>query len=115
MLAEETRFEVLRLLGSRPAISQREVASALGVSLGKVNYCLRRLIRTGFVKVGNFKDGRKRTAHIYLLTPLGTQHRAQLALKFLQRKLQECDALEAEVRQLSHEAGRRNQRRAVIT
>jgi DNA-binding Lrp family transcriptional regulator len=39
-LNDEMHYRILRLLESRPDISQRQLAQALGVSLGKANYCL---------------------------------------------------------------------------
>jgi UDP-N-acetyl-D-glucosamine dehydrogenase len=45
---QETHLKVLRQLEENPDITQRELAEALGVSLGKVNYCLKALIEKGF-------------------------------------------------------------------
>ena len=38
-------FEILRKIKSKPNSSQRELASDLGFSLGKLNYCLNALQR----------------------------------------------------------------------
>ena len=37
------QFNVLRKMKSKPNCSQREMASDLGFSLGKLNYCLKAL------------------------------------------------------------------------
>ncbi len=49
-LQEVTVFRVMRLLEDNPQMSQRELAQALGLSLGGVNYCLRALIDKGWVE-----------------------------------------------------------------
>ena len=40
-LDDETRYVLLRRLADNPRLSQRELAKELGMSLGKVNYCLK--------------------------------------------------------------------------
>ena len=52
-IREDTRFKVLRLIDENPNASQREIAIALGVSLGGVNYCLRGLVGKGLLKIEN--------------------------------------------------------------
>jgi EPS-associated MarR family transcriptional regulator len=103
-LEDETRYQVLRLLESNPELSQREVARMLGVSLGTVNYCLRALIEKGWVKVTNFKNSRNKAGYMYLLTPRGVEQKGRMTVQFLQRKVQEYEALRAEIRQLRQEA-----------
>jgi DNA-binding Lrp family transcriptional regulator len=56
MLSEEMRYQVMRLLETNPELSQRDVARTLGISLGRVNYCLQALIRKGWIKATNFKN-----------------------------------------------------------
>jgi len=90
----------MRLLNSRNQVTQREVASALGMSLGKANYCLRALIARGFVKVENYRNSRNKLAYFYLLTPTGMAHKADLTRRFLARRMREYDELRAEIEQL---------------
>ena len=40
---ETDNFNVLRKLDKEPSITQRELSSKLGISLGKINYCLKEL------------------------------------------------------------------------
>ena len=54
ILSEEHRYKLLKLLHENPDMNQREIASALGLSLGKVNFCLKALVERGLIKVGNF-------------------------------------------------------------
>ena len=97
------RFRVLRLLANEPDLSQREMATKLGVSLGRANYCLNALIEMGFVKVENFKASRHKLGYIHVLTPKGIAERTALATRFLKRKLAEYDALSAEIKALKSE------------
>lgn len=95
----------MRLLQANPEMSQREVARELGVSVGKVNYCLRALIRKGWVKANQFTNSRNKTAYMYLLTPRGIEQKAVLTVQFLQAKVREYELLRAEIRQMRREVG----------
>lgn len=86
-------------------MTQRELASQLGVSLGKVNYCIRALIDRGWVKVNNFKNSNNKAAYAYLLTPRGLEQKAQITLRFLKRKMVECEQLRLEIAELQREVG----------
>jgi EPS-associated MarR family transcriptional regulator len=63
MLDDETHYRVMRLLETKPEITQRDVARELGVSLGKVNYCVRALIQKGWVKATRFKNTQQKAAY----------------------------------------------------
>ena len=102
---EDTHFRLLRLLGTRSELSQRDLARELGTSLGKVNYCLNALIDKGLIKARNFKNSRNKLGYAYLLTPRAIDHKAGIALHFLQRKMAEYETLKAEIAQLQREAG----------
>jgi EPS-associated MarR family transcriptional regulator len=110
MISDEVRYKLLKLLGPNPHLSQREVARELGISLGKVNYCLRALVNRGWVKASNFKNSRNKTAYVYLLTPSGIEAKARLTTRFLQRKVREYEALRTEIEQLRSEAERQLRR-----
>ena len=102
-MQEDTHFKVMRLIESRPEISQRELADELGVSLGKANYCLRALMDKGWVKARNFKNSNNKRAYAYLLTPKGIENKARISVRFLNRKLKEFDALKDEIDRLRDE------------
>ena len=95
---------VLRLLEASPSRSQREVAYALGMSLGKANYVLRALLGKGFVKVQNFRNSKNKRGYSYLLTPEGVVAKAELTRIFLARKIEEYDALRLEIERLRAES-----------
>ena len=102
-LTDELRYQLLRRLEHNPALTQRELAKELGVSLGKANYCLKALIEKGWVKVGNFRHNQNKSGYAYLLTPKGLEEKAIVTLSFLNRKQQEYNALVAELETLHQE------------
>lgn len=99
-MQEDTRFRVLRLLEERPDMTQREIAEALGISLGGVNYCMRALIEKGLVKIHNFQNSSNKMGYVYLLTPSGIAEKTALTTLFLKRKLQEYELLKREIEAL---------------
>jgi EPS-associated MarR family transcriptional regulator len=107
-LSDDARYKVLKFLASHPEASQRDVAQHLGVSVGKVNYCIRALMQKGWIKVQNFKNSRHKSAYLYLLTPAGVDQRVQLTVQFLQRKVVEYDRLAAEIETLRAEIASEN-------
>ena len=105
MLTDEYRYRILKLLESNPAASQRDIARELGVSLGRVNFCLQALVEKGLIKANNFRNSTTRQSYLYLLTPKGMQEKAKVTVRFLKVKLDEYETLKREVAQLQREAG----------
>ena len=101
MQTTETHLKVLRQIEANPEVTQRELAKELGVSLGKVNYCLKALVQRGLVKAKNFKNSKNKSAYIYVLTPKGIEEKSRITLRFLKRKKAEYESLKAEIDQLS--------------
>lgn len=100
MLTDEYRYRILKLLEANPQASQREIARTLGISLGKVNYCLKALIERGWVKANNFRHNEQKRAYLYLLTPKGIQAKATVTIRFLKWKLDEYESLKRELAEL---------------
>ena len=100
---EDVRFRVLRLLRENPEMSQRDIASAVGISVGGVHYCLNALIDKGFVKLGNFSAGQDKRRYAYILTPKGLSEKVALTSRFLKRKMEEYEALKEEIDALQSE------------
>jgi EPS-associated MarR family transcriptional regulator len=100
----ETHLQVLRLLESDPQTSQRNLAKALGVSLGKVNYCLNALLEKGLLKMQNFQGSKSKLAYAYLLTPAGIAEKAGLTHRFLKSKIEEYEQLKLEIDSLRQQA-----------
>jgi EPS-associated MarR family transcriptional regulator len=104
MNGEDLNFQVLRHLERKPDMTQRELAAALGISVGRVNNCVHALIAKGLIKARNFRNNRNKRAYLYKLTPQGLAEKAALTLRFIRRKelerqtlLLEIEALRAEV------------------
>ena len=97
MEENKDHFEVLRKIQKKPESTQRELAEELGFSLGKLNYCLKALQEKGLVKIDNFKKNKNKINYIYVLTPRGIDHRLNLTIKFIKKKMKEYDELKNEM------------------
>ena len=90
-------LNLLRKIKNKPNFSQRKLASELGFSLGKLNYCLGALKLKGLVKIKNFKNNKNKINYIYVLTPKGITKKAKLTLNFMKRKMKEYEELKKEL------------------
>ena len=102
-MQEDTHFRVLRLLKDNPEMSQRELATAVGISVGGTHYVLNALIEKGFVKLGNFTAAEDKRRYAYILTPTGIKEKAAITKRFLARKIEEYQALREEIEALRDE------------
>jgi len=100
-ISEDARFRVLRLIEQNPRTSQREMADALGMSLGGVNYCLKALVGKGLLKIENFRKSGKKVGYLYLLTSEGISEKTHLTEAFLRRKMAEYETLRKEIEGVS--------------
>lgn len=105
MSDEVTSYGLLKTLEENPGLSQRDLAKRLGVSLGKINFCLNALVAKGSIKINNFRNSDNKLAYAYLLTPRGIEERARMTVHFLKFKVQEYERLRAEIEDLQREAG----------
>ncbi len=96
-LREDAKFRVLRLLQDNPEMSQRELARAVGVSTGSIHYVLSALLDKGLIKLGNFTAAEDKRRYAYVLTRKGLAEKARLTRRFLARKMDEYEALRAEI------------------
>jgi EPS-associated MarR family transcriptional regulator len=99
-LQEDTYFRVMRILQENPDLTQRELAEKLGISVGGLNYCLKALMEKGLVKMKNFANSKNKFGYVYVLTPTGIAEKASTAHRFLQRKMDEYEALKLEIEAL---------------
>ena len=104
MFDDTTSYGLLKTLAEEPNLSQRDLAKRLGVSLGKVNFCLNALIAKGCLKVDNFRNSDNKLAYAYLLTPQGVEQKARMTVEFLQIKIHEYERLSIEIAKLKREA-----------
>jgi EPS-associated MarR family transcriptional regulator len=103
MPSDEMPLKLMRLIEANPKVSQRDVACEFGISLGKVNYCLRALVHKGWIKAVRFKNSRNKVAYRYLLTPRGIEQKTLLTGRFLKIKMREYESLRAEIEELRRE------------
>jgi len=103
MNKRDIRLDLLRRLETHPGYTQRELSKEMGVSLGKVNYCLKRLAEKGLIKLTNFTHNPKKVGYAYLLTPSGVNEKARLTFLFLKRKIKEYEMLKKEINKLKQD------------
>jgi len=99
----EAHLKILKCIEANPRISQRQLAQELGVSVGKINYCVQALMTKGLLKAGNFKRSSDKMAYLYLLTPAGIEEKTKLTASFLKRKIAEHEKITQEIEQLKRD------------
>jgi len=103
MTADEVRYRLMQRLARDPAATQRELAAEMGVSVGKINYCLRALMEKGHIKLDNFRRNPDKTHYTYLLTPAGIEAKTWATVQFLRRKRAEYETIRSEIDALQRE------------
>ena len=98
MSDDQDHFNLLRKIDNIDKLTQRQLATKLGFSLGKLNYCLKALKKKGLVKISNFKKNPNKIKYIYILTPRGMSYRTRLTVNFMKLKMKEYDELKAELK-----------------
>ena len=101
---QDIRLDLLRRLESNPQYTQRELSREMGVSLGKVNYCMKKLTEKGLIKLTNFTHNPDKMGYTYLLTPSGIEEKSRLTFSFLKRKIVEYEVLKKEIDALKLES-----------
>ena len=101
---QDIRLDLLRKLESNPQFTQRELSREMGVSLGKVNYCIKKLTEKGWVKLTNFTHNQNKMGYAYLLTPQGIEEKSRLTFSFLKKKVIEYEILKKEINALKLES-----------
>lgn len=104
----EIRLKLLKLLDNEPSLTQREMNKRMGVSLGKINYCLSALVERGLIRVERFKKHKNKSAYIYRLTPKGLEEMANLTLAFLKIRIKEYALIRKEIESLSEQICKMN-------
>jgi EPS-associated MarR family transcriptional regulator len=105
-LESEEVLNILKAIKDNPEVTQRELSSGLGISLGKINFLLKALIARGLVKADNFKKSNHKNAYLYYLTPKGVEEKARTTFLFLKRKIDEHERLEQQIRLLKDEVSK---------
>ena len=104
MNKNQVHFDLLRKFEANPEYTQRELSKEMGVSLGKVNYCINKLVEKGWVKLTNFSRNPNKVGYTYLLTPKGIEEKARLTFTFLKIKMEEYEMLKEEINSLKQDA-----------
>jgi len=89
-------FNLLRKLDKKSKYTQRSLASELGFSVGKLNYCLKELKKKGLIKIQNFKNNNKKINYVYVLTPSGIFQKTKMTVNFMKEKMKEYEELKKE-------------------
>lgn len=93
-------FEILRKIVNDPSLTQRDLASGLNLSLGKVNYCIKAMKEKGLIKINNFKKNPNKINYMYVLTPKGIRQKTKLTIDFMNRKMREYEDLRKELKNI---------------
>ena len=99
MSDDQDHFNLLRKIDNIDKLTQRQLATKLGFSLGKLNYCLKALKKKGLVKISNFKKNPNKIKYIYILTPRGMSYRTRLTINFMKLKMKEYDELKRKIKE----------------
>ena len=100
---QEIHYRLLKILAEEPKLGQREMAKKMGISLGKVNFCVTELAAKGWIKITRLKSARKKIPYIYMLTPKGLEEKGKLTVRFLKRKLAEYEEIKKQILELHNE------------
>mgnify|MGYP006093007079 CR=1 FL=1 len=111
MIKKEIHLHLLRKLEGNPKLTQRQLSKEMGVSLGKINYCMQKLMEKGWIKLSNFSQNSKKSSYIYLLTPQGIEEKAKLTFSFLKIKMDEYEVLKDEINKLKEDAEKLNSKK----
>ena len=90
---DQKNFEILTKLSKQPNISQRELSRILGISLGKLNYCIKDLINNNLIKISSIKIQNKKKNYTYTLTTSGISEKKKFALKFVNENMDDLGKL----------------------
>jgi EPS-associated MarR family transcriptional regulator len=93
-------LDLLRKLELNPEYTQRELSKEMGISLGKVNYCIKKLVEKGWVKLTNFSHNPNKVGYAYLLTAKGIEEKTRLTYAFLKIMSEEYEMLKEEISKL---------------
>ena len=104
MNQKDIRLDLLSKIELNPEYTQRELSKEMGVSLGKVNYCIKKLTEKGWIKLTNFKQNPNKVGYVYLLTTKGIEEKTRLTFSFLKRKIIEYEILKKEINELKLES-----------
>lgn len=77
IMSEE--LDILKIVADNPNISQRKIAEQTGISLGQVNFLIKKCVKKGLIKL----EGQTSKSIRYNLTPKGFAEKAALSLQYI--------------------------------
>lgn len=77
MMAEE--LDILRIVEDNPTISQRKISQQTGISLGQVNFLIKKCVKKGLIKI----EGQTAKSIKYNITPKGIAEKAELTAQYM--------------------------------
>ena len=99
---DNDNLNILRRIYKNPTQSQREMANQLGFSLGKLNYCIKKLREKGLIKINNFRKSDNKFKYMYILTPKGVNEKTKITINFMKQKMKEYEELKRELKKIKH-------------
>lgn len=100
---QEIFYRLLKILSQESNLGQRDMAKKMGISLGKVNYCISELATRGWIKITRFRSAKHKIPYTYMLTPKGLEEKGRLAVRFLWRKVSEYEEIKMQIEELHTE------------
>ena len=94
---ELQHLSILDVLEHGDQTSQRAIAAATGINLAKVNFCLKKLIEKGHVKLRNVSNNPNKLSYLYIITPTGLTEKGRLTIRFLKRTVQTYNRAEERI------------------
>ena len=72
-------LDILNIVNDNPSVSQRKIAEQTGISLGQVNFLIKKCVRKGLIKI----EGQTPKSIRYNLTPKGFLEKAEKTLQYV--------------------------------
>jgi len=72
-------LDILKLVADNPAISQRKISEQSGISLGQVNFLIKKCVKKGWIKL----EGQTAKSIRYNITPKGLTEKAELTKQYI--------------------------------
>ncbi len=92
-------LDILKLVAENPHISQRKISEQTGISLGQVNFLIKKCVKKGLIKI----EGQTAKSIKYNLTPKGITEKAALTLEYIKISYGAVIAITSKVRQIVRE------------
>ena len=92
-------LDILRIVAGNPSISQRMIAMQTGISLGQVNFLIKKCAKKGLIKI----EGQTSKSIRYNITPRGIAEKAALTLRYIKVSYGAVIILTDKIRELAKE------------